>query len=480
MFKHCSSVICPVICELFNASLTEGRFPDCLKTAQVIPVYKSGDRLSVKCYRPISLLPSLAKIFEKLMRSRLVTFLDDNGVLSKHQFGFRSGRSTGDAVSEFLDYAYRSLDVKEYFLAVYLDFSKAFDTIDHDVLLSKMCHLGVGGLLLQWFRSFLTDRMQFVGIGERASEELPITFGVPQGSVLAPVLFLLYINDMSVSSGFFKYVHFADDTTVFASGKDIRLLADVVNRGLADVDVWLRCNKISLNIDKTAYMIISDGVVPDDIAINIRGTTLSCVHSTKFLGVIIDDKLTFNLHIEAVCKKVSRTIGMIYRIANCVPPHVLRNLYFTLVHSLIVYGITSWGSSAQSHLERLFSLQRRFIKLLPVHGNRFSLKHHGILDVGNLYKYCCCVQFFKSFKLGNHDHFLHEALISLPDHNYPTRHRLNGNFNTPLCNKSRRQRSYFFKSVTFWNALPDVIRDCESGDTFKSCLKVYLLDLQAQ
>ena len=162
------------------------------------------------------------------------------------------------------------------------------------------------------------------------------------------------------------------------------------------------------------------------------------------------------------------------------PPHVLRNLYFTLIHSLITYGITSWGGSAQSHLDKLYTLQRRFVKLLPVNGNVHNLKCHGILDIGNLYKYFCCVQFFKSFKLGHHVHFLHEAMDALPDHNYPTRHRLNGKLNTPLCHKSRRQRSYFFKSIMFWNVLPSIIRDCPYVDSFKRCLKRYLLEIQTE
>ena len=250
IYKKLSDILCPTISELFNASVAEGSFPDCLKVARVVPIYKADDKSNVSNYRPISTLNVLSKVFERLMHVRLISFLNDNGVICRHQFGFQTGYCTSDAIAEFLDYIYTAINETRYIIPVYLDFSKAFDTVDHEILCRKLQHYGVRGVSLDWFRSYLANRRQYVSLLNSDSPESIIRRGVPQGSVLGPALFILYINDMYHSAPNLKFVHFADDTTIITSCTSEHAVYRMMNRGLASVDVWLRVNRLSLNIKK--------------------------------------------------------------------------------------------------------------------------------------------------------------------------------------------------------------------------------------
>ena len=248
IYKKLIDVLGPPICDLFNASLTEGSFPDCLKVARVVLTYKSEDKSEVSNYRPISTLSVLSKLFERLMYKRLISFINANNLICGHQFGFRMGYCTNDAVIEFLDYIYNALNNKMNVITVYLDFSKAFDTVNHEILCLKLQHSGIRGLALNWFKSYLTNRKQYVSLSGCNSTETAMTMGVPQGSILGPALFLIYINDMYKCSPDLNYVHFADDTTIFVANNNEYTLYETINKGLSSVNKWLKVNRLSLNI----------------------------------------------------------------------------------------------------------------------------------------------------------------------------------------------------------------------------------------
>ena len=236
---------------LFNNSLSEGIFPERFKTAKIIPIFKSGHSNSTAIYRPISMLPFLSKMFEKLMCAKLESYLKSNNILCTNQFGFRKNSNTWDAIIEFLVYVHSSLDKKQSTIAVYLDFSKAFDTVNHEILISKHQHNGIIGVMLSWFKYYLSNREQYVSVKNSSSSMSNMTLGVPQGSVLGQVLFLSYINGMHRSSDRMHFVHFVEDTPVFASDSDINNVHASLNRELVGLDNWLKTNRLSLNFSKT-------------------------------------------------------------------------------------------------------------------------------------------------------------------------------------------------------------------------------------
>ena len=261
---------------IINLSLSQGIVPDSMKLAKVIPIFKSKSRNSFSNYRPISLLATISKILEKVVYRRLYSFLTVNNILYDRQYGFRSGRSTIHAVTEFMSDILPALDDNHKCVSVFLDLSKAFDTIDHNILIDKLKFYGVRGRALDWFRSYLQHRMQYVSYCGINSTILNILYGVPQGSVLGPLLFIVYSNDIHNCFETCKCITYADDTTVYKSGSDLGATLKDVNEDMKTLSDWFKANRLSANPTKTKYMVLSRGEVNvhDDHGILVNITRL--------------------------------------------------------------------------------------------------------------------------------------------------------------------------------------------------------------
>ena len=231
-----------------NSSFEQGVFPQALKTAKVVPVHKGGSKTDIKNYRPISLLATFSKVFEKLMHNRVINFLDTYNILCENQYGFRPGRSCEHALLNAKDRILNSMSKKQVTLLLLIDFSKAFDLVDHSILLNKLEHYGIRGLALNWFKSYLKNRNQFVSIGTSESSAKQIIYGVPQGSILGPLLFIIYINDLPQISEIAKFIMYADDANIFLTGENINEVYDKL-KILSDVLVkWVDNNGLALNL----------------------------------------------------------------------------------------------------------------------------------------------------------------------------------------------------------------------------------------
>ena len=302
----------------FNLSLSSGKFIDAFKVAKVIPVFKKGSTYGVNNYRPISLLSVLSKILEKIVYKRLVSFLIRQNFFHKNQFGFRKKYLTSHATTLLVENITAAFEKKQCMVKVFLDLSKAFDTIDHKILLQKLMHYGVRGLPLEWLSSYLNDRKQQVLCNNQLSGTLKINCGVPQGSILGPLLFLIYVNDFSSCITKGKTIMFANDTNLFFSENCYERVFKVANAELKSVDNWLTANKLSLNINKTNYIVFRTPhyKLPDQHTLQLRKKHIKRVASLKFLGIIVHEHLSWKPHMEALLKKNRITCSVVNKIRN--------------------------------------------------------------------------------------------------------------------------------------------------------------------
>ena len=292
---------------IFNASFASGVVPNDFKLANVIPVFKKGSQYSLCNYRPISLLSVFNKLLEKLIYNRLINFIDKNSIFFNKQFGFRAKHSTNHAILCIIDRIQKAIDDRNYSCGIFLDFSKAFDTINHNILIRKLQHYGVRGLALDWFISYLSNRNQVVTGNGVQSELLSVPCGIPQGSVLGPILFLLYINDFRKCSKLFDFHLFADDANLFYENKNISVLETTVNAELNRVYDWLCANMLSLNIQKSNYVIFHPpqrNIRNLNINLMINEVQMKRESCVTYLGVLIDSTLSWKNQVEYVSKKI--------------------------------------------------------------------------------------------------------------------------------------------------------------------------------
>ena len=338
---------------IFYKSIQEGTFPDLLKLAKIIPIHKNGSVFTVSNFRPISLLPIFSKIFERLVYDRLICFVKKHNILTPNQYGFQANKSTELAVNEITNCIINSFENKESAFGIFLDFAKAFDTVNHQILISKVEHYGIRGTPLNWFKSYLGNRQQCTDIEGTLSSMSVIKCGVPQGSILGPFLFLIYINDIVNSSSILKFTLFADDTTIFFSSKPSPALQGTFNTELNNVNNWLNCNKLSLNIDKSCYLKFSLLPPSSNITLKMANKPLLKKRVTKYLGVLIDDKLLWKDHIQHINLKIRKGIGMLGKLKEIVTKSTLRTIYFSFVFPYLDYNLLNWSSAYPTNLNCL-------------------------------------------------------------------------------------------------------------------------------
>ena len=370
-------IIHPILRLIINQSLITGIFPTKFKIAVITPLYKgkNADVHAFGNYRPISLLPTLSKIIEKIVHAQLYKYMSENNHFIASQYGFRRNHSTEYAAMEFVDKTMNAIDKQQVPLAILMDFSKAFDTLDHKILLDKLKYYGIQGIALTWFENYLTGMTQYVQFNGINSNLVDITTGVPQGSVLGPLLFLIYINDLPNASKIFHAILFADDTSLTAticsfspfqpkSKLDFQILSRRINIELEMINEWLQINKLSLNVDKTKYMIFHNRQRNMDIYkqlnIKINDLEIKRVFTFNFLGIIINDKLDWNDHINYVAQKILPVINTLNRLKHLLPIRILKMIYNSLILSRLHYGNILWGNNQG----RLNKLQKRAIRAI--------------------------------------------------------------------------------------------------------------------
>ena len=464
-----------------NLSLSQGHFPSKLKQAVITPIHKKGDKTLMSNYRPISVLNVFAKVLEKLMYTRLISYLNATNVLYQRQFGFRKGHSTEMAITEAVTIITKSLNKKTPVLAVNMDLSKAFDTINHEILLKKMEKYGISGRILNWFNCYLTGRTQIVRFGKYGSISHPITRGVPQGSTLGPLLFLLYLNDIYTVSNQIDLVLYADDCNIFFKipSQDVNF-SDQVLSTLNQISEWFSCNELALNTSKTNYMIFSGRRRLQIEPVSINNVRLQRVTQCKFLGVIFDEKLTWKPHIQTTIRKLSRSNGILRKVNKNLTQNIMKQLYNSFVLPYLQYGITAWGASHKTSITRLYLTQKKAIKtalnLSPRTSTELIFRRTKFLTVAELYQLYVLLFVFKfknSLLPACFDNY-----FTLAAHSHQTRNSTN--FRLPLFTTNYCQQSILFQGSKLWATLPDDIKASLSIPTFKRSVKTYLMDLPSR
>lgn len=481
VLKRISCSLAPVLCFLFNKSIRECTFPDEMKVARVVPLHKGGDPNCMSNYRPISVLNVFSKILEKHVYKHLYSFLEKYKILSSTQFGFRNGRGTAQAIVRHTSDIYEDLDGNDLVFSLYLDFKKAFDSVDHDILLDKLLYYGIRGDPHCWFKSYLTNRKQFVHVNNVKSKTCSLTHSVPQGSNLGPLLFLLYINDFPLCSNYFKFIMFADDCTLTCPIKRNNLDAahQMINQNLESIFRWTISNRIKINAQKTKFILYSfRNHINLNESIIIGGEIIEQVTNVKFLGMFIDSNLRFNYHVHHISKKIARCLGILYKLRDFFPTHILKSLYYTLAYPYLSYGIEVWYSAAPNYVKNQIEiLQKKIIRVIQcLDRNEHTLPHFVALKLFPLeyiFKYRVGFYMFKTLNFDQFDPDLKSRLCTSHDrHNLYTRNR--NKFIIPTFNRVKADSHIHVICVKIYNSLPEYVTAKTSLSSFKYSYKCCL------
>ena len=444
-----------ILPNFINRCFSEGYFPDCLKLARVTPIFKEGDTTVCSNWRPISITCCTSKLIEKLAKKRLLPYLKKHKILTDFQFGYRTEHSTSHAILNISDNILNNFDDKKHTVSIFLDLSKGFDCVDHTILLKKLRHYGIRGVAFNFFKSYLTNRRQQTLVNGTLSEFLTVLCGVPQGSVLGPILFLLYTNDLENASNFAINL-FADDTCLSLSHNNINELQIQSNIEAAKIHEWFLANRLTTNSKKASNFILSDYIGDNNpnFKIKMGNVLLKRVKSVKYLGVMLDENITWSEQIEYLSTKLSRSAGIFSKLRYYLKKDILIRVYHALFNSHLQYAILCWGNTNSTNLHRIQVLQNRAIRHMARAPRYYRLDNYylnyRILKVNDLYD--LEISKFMHGHFNNHIPCIFRKFFNLSI-NRRTRFSSNQSYSIPFYRSARGHRSIQFYSPKVWKTL---------------------------
>lgn len=465
---------------IFNKMIEVGSYPDCLKIHKIIPIPKTRGSNNIANFRPISLLSVVDKILEKLIFEQLSNYLDSNKILFERQFGFKKGSGTEDAIVNVIDFVCGELDAGYSGVAgVFFDYSKAFDLVNHDILIRKLRVIGLSENTLKIFRSYLSSRMQFVQVGESKSATVPVNCGVPQGSVLGPLLFKIFVNDMKNINFKGRLFMYADDVCLFYKYNHSQVLKTQIEYDAAILAEFSRCNKLFINPGKTQFIRFKPYISRSEekMSVHVDGTVVTESDMVKYLGVVLNHNLLWDEHINMIKTKIASGIGILRKFKNKLNSDTKLLIYQSLVHSHLTYGISIYGCKFNNTLKSLQSAQNKALKLVfnvPVRYSTLDLfKTHAknILPIRGLYKQKVLLYVFKTIRTNSHH------LVQFTNNLTRTQRvtRQSANLSSVRCRLDLTKQRISYAGPHEYNNLPVTLRNIQTISTFKSEIKNYLL-----
>ena len=457
------------VVELFNLSFDLCEVPDEWKIAKVTPLPKSGNSKDVSNLRPVSILPLPSKLIEKIVHNRVYNHCNDNKLLDEKQGGFRPNHSTISTTSFFLNDLYTAMNNNEATIAVYIDAMKAFDTVNHNILLQKLQYFGIRGRCAKWLKHYLSNRKQCTVANGIISDLKPITCGVPQGSVCGPLLFLLYINDITKNMKKCKVSLYADDTVLYYSSNNLDLATTTVQNDLIELSNWCNTNKLTINCKKTKYCIYGMRSIVKksknvDMILSLNNVILERVCSYKYLGFVLDDQLNFNKHIDVMINTISHKLYLLSRIRRYLSKQACILVFKTMVLSIIEYGDIIYSGTSKLNLDKIDKLFYR--------GLRICDASNSALSKNQLCKECDIVPLDKrrDVHLLLFMHKQSQKTELLKKRRARTRLHTAPVFMTYKPNHEKARQNVLYRGANAWNVLPSSDRNCDFND-FKCKIK---------
>lgn len=486
--KMLNDSVASTIARFINISIDHGQYPPELKTGIVRPIHKNGSCMNYENYRPITILPVIDKIAEKYICRQIINFYNTNDILAKSQFGFQPQKSTTQLLSNFTDSISCHLNDRKHILVVFIDYSKAFDTLRHDVLLEKLDDCGIRGPLKNWCQNYLEDRSFYVNVSGQLSDKVNVTEGTAQGSVLGPLHYLTYVNDVENLIKKCEIYQFADDTCLLAAHKDINEALRCLQHDFTLLTKWSHDVGLVLNSNKTKLMYISSSKNRVVTPLSLIAHNHACLHTDqsdcvcealelvktqRYLGLVIDDRLTWKDHINHVCDKLRAILAKFAIIRNKIPFQTLLSLYVALGESIISYGLSSYGRSCKTNLNLIYQLQLRILKTIVPYKVKINHKN----NYHDLFHYCKILPIHEKIQYTLLvENFFNKNFQSVVSHNIITRSVTNNLLEIPRYNNLHGKNQLNYQIPKLINALPQELKVNLTTRNIKTKIKSYFLN----